>query len=456
MAKVYHSEIYGLRETKYNWLNKHSIKNVKWQKIYPRPEFYLFIPTDDKLANHYYSFPKITEIFPVNSVGIVTARDNFVIDFEKKELERRIKQFIDPKVDDEILKQTYGLSENQNWKIKEQREKLRKDLDWKDCITKILYRPFDERWILYHDEMVERTRKEVMKEMIEENQGICIGRQGSVIGSDLYDIVFITGRIVDLNLFRRGGELVFPLYIYVKSSAKKKAKFTQLFMFEPEEEYQAVLPNISKDIISLLCSNFRKPFYGPQHHIQKEKEKKQEANSKKIEKEGFGTKNIFYYIYAILYSNTYRAKYAEFLKIDFPRIPFTKDYKLFKKLGMLGEQLADLHLLKPASPAGGSEDLDKTISKFQGEGNNKVEKLKYETEKVWINKEQYFDGIKEEIWQYQIGGYQVCEKWLKDRKERTLTKDEILTYCKIVTALSKTIKLQNEIDKYYEKVEKTQ
>ncbi len=157
---------------------------------------------------------------------------------------------------------------------------------------------------------------------------------------------------------------------------------------------------------------------------------------------------IFYYIYAVLYSNTYRTKYSEFLKIDFPRVPFTKDYKLFIQIGKLGKQLADLHLLK-------SKDLDKTISKFQGKGNNKVEKPKYETEKVWINKEQYFDGIKEEVWQYQIGGYQVCEKWLKDRKERTLTLDEIKTYCKIVTSLSKTIDLQNEIDKYFEEVEKT-
>jgi len=445
MVKVYHSEIYGLRETKYDWLNKHNIKNVKWQKIVPFPEFYLFQTTNNKLLNHYSSFPKITEIFPVNSVGIVTARDKFVIDFDKKKLEQRMKQFIDPKVDNEIIKLTYGLTENQSWKIKEQREKLRMDLDWKDSINRFHYRPFDIRWIIFHDEMIERSRKDVMTHLLEENIGLCIGRQSSVIGSEEYDIVFVTETITDFNLFRRGGELVFPLYIYIKSSGKKKVKFTQLLMFEPEEEYVTILPNISKDIISSLSHAFRKPFYDPLYLVRKDEEG-EKVDPKKLE--GFASKNIFYYIYAVLYSNTYRTKYAEFLKIDFPRIPFTKNYKLFIQLGKLGKQLADLHLLK-------SKELDKSISQFPIEGSNKVEKPKYENEKVWINKEQYFDGIQEEIWQYQIGGYKVCDKWLKDRKGRTLILDEIKTYCKIVTSLSKTIELQKEIDKYFEEVEKS-
>jgi hypothetical protein len=92
---------------------------------------------------------------------------------------------------------------------------------------------------------------------------------------------------------------------------------------------------------------------------------------------------------------------------------------------------------------------------YSGKGSNEVEKLNYEYEKVWINKTQYFNNVKEEVWKYQIGGYQVCEKWLKDRKGRTLTFEEIQTYSKIVTALSKTIELQTEIDKHYASVEKS-
>src|SRR3989339_68810 len=171
-SKIFHSEIYGLREKKYQWLLKNDINSVKWRKAVPLPEFYLFYPSDNKLLNHYSSFPKITEIFPVNSVGVVTARDNFVIDFDKKKLERRIEEFRNPKINDDMIKQTYDLNENQSWKIKEQREKLRKDLDWKDSLARMQYRPFDVRWIFYHDDMIERTRKDVMLHMLEENQGI--------------------------------------------------------------------------------------------------------------------------------------------------------------------------------------------------------------------------------------------------------------------------------------------
>jgi predicted helicase len=418
---VFHREIFGLREEKYNFLNKHSIEKLKWNKIAPCPEFYLFIPTDNKLAEYYYSFYKITEIFPVNSVGIVTARDNFVIDFDKKELERRIRQFIDPGADDEILKLTYKLSENQSWKIKEQREKLRKDLDWKDSITKILYRPFDERWILYHDDMIERPRKEIMQNMLKNNISLCFMRQVST--SESYSQVLVSEHMVDNRTFFSSKGIIqqAPLYIIHQAEDKKKHSSIQLMVFEQEEKYKSRQPNINSKLFEELKKNFKKDIT---------------------------PEEIFYYIYAVLYSNSYRTKYAGFLKIDFPRVPFTKNYKLFIKLGKLGKELADLHLLK-------SYILDKAKSNFPKKGKNKVEKLIYKDEKVWINNEQYFDNMKEEVWEYQIGGYQVCEKWLKDRKGRSLTLEEIQTYSKIVTAITKTIELQKEIDKLYEKVEET-
>lgn len=194
-----------------------------------------------------------------------------------------------------------------------------------------------------------------------------------------------------------------------------------MMMFEPEVKYQSRQPNIKPELFTELKNNFKK-----------------EPTPEEI----------FYYIYAVLYSNTYRVKYAQFLKIDFPRIPFTKDYKLFIQLGKLGKKLADLHLLK-------SKELENIISRFPIAGSYKVIKPKYEDEKIWMNKEQFFNNVKEEVWKYQIGGYQVCEKWLKDRQGRTLTVEEIQTFCKIVTALTKTIELQIEVDKYYENVEKT-
>jgi len=158
--------------------------------------------------------------------------------------------------------------------------------------------------------------------------------------------------------------------------------------------------------------------------------------------------DIFYYLYSILYSNSYRSQYAEFLKTDFPRIPFTSNARLFKKIGELGKRLVDLHLLQ------GTEKINADV-RFQGKGSNRVENIGYDVSqnRVYVNPSQYFEGIEPEIWNYHIGGYQVCEKWLKDRKGRTLSLDEIKHYCKIITAIQRTIEVQNEIDEIYPEVE---
>ena len=419
---VLHSELFGLRDSKYDWLNKHSIKNVKWNKLEPNKEFYLFIPQDQKLQESYQSFLKLTEIFPVNGVGMTTARDEFVIDNDKKILMNRIRLFKESKLDDDSLHRFFNIRKKKGWDIRKAWQQLQ-DIPadkFNKLFVDIIYRPFENKTIFYHDALVWRTVKKIMSHMLEENIALCVGRQFSVIGSDNYDIVFVLDKIVDFNIYRRGGGLVLPLYLYPERKEKQKNPLMQMMIFEPETEYKTRQPNINKTLFDKLKSNFKK------------KGKPEE---------------IFYYVYAVLYSNTYRTKYAEFLKMDFPRIPFTNDYGLFIQLGKLGKQLAELHLLK-------SKKLDNPISKFPVRGNYKVEKPKYEDEKVWINKTQYYNNVKEEVWKYQVGGYQVCEKWLKDRKGRTLTHEEIQTYSKIITALSKTINLQSEIDKHYESVEK--
>ncbi len=150
----------------------------------------------------------------------------------------------------------------------------------------------------------------------------------------------------------------------------------------------------------------------------------------------------------MFYSNIYRETYADFLKIDFPRVPFTANYELFKGIAELGKQLADLHLLK--SPA-----LDLPVAKYQGSGtNDMIDKIVYkeEEQRIYINKEKYFEGVAPEVWNYHIGGYQVLHKYLKDRKNRTM--DDAPRYCRIITALTKTIELQQQIDEIYPEVEK--
>jgi len=158
---------------------------------------------------------------------------------------------------------------------------------------------------------------------------------------------------------------------------------------------------------------------------------------------------IFNYIYGIFYSNFYRTKYAEFLKMDFPRVPITINHELFTRLGGLGKKLIDLHLMK-------SKELKKPDAKFQGKGDNTVEKPIYDekTNRLYINKTQFFEGIEKNVWEYYIGGYQVLPKWLKYRKGMKLSLDDIKHYCKVVTALKRTIEIQKEIDEIYPAVEK--
>jgi predicted helicase len=423
--KVFHAECFGAREDKYIWLNKHDITTTKWKKINPKSEFYLFTPSDEGLLKQYQAYPKITDIFPVNSVGIVTSRDNFVVDFDRDALKRKIWQFRNKNLPDEIIRQTYGLKDKSNWKLRDARDSIIKDNNWEDSITKILYRPFDIQWILYHDAVIERSRKEVMQHMIQDNLALCVGRAGQVVGLEKpWNIVFCSHHIEDFNLFYRGGNVNFPLYLYIDSSKPKRKKALSTFMlFEPEASYIIKKPNISETLVeSIAAAHRRQP----------------------------SPEEIFFYVYAILFSNTYRIKYAEFLKIDFPKVPFTKDYKLFKKMSEYGNRLVDLHLLK-------SPELDSPIARFQGKGDNRVEKPKYDDNAglVYVNKTQHFEGIPPDVWAYQIGGYQVCDKWLKDRKERILSLDEIQTYCRIVTAIQKTVEIQKKIDEIYNAIDET-
>jgi len=452
--KVYYSDLWGLREEKYKWLDKEELSSTKFQSLDPTDPYYFFVPKEDKGWDSYQSFWKITDIFPVNSVGVVTSRDNFVIDFEKKPLEVRIRAFVDPSNDGEFLKSAYSLKEGSDWKIAEAREELRKDKNWEDHFTRVNYRPFDERYIFYHPTVIERGREEVMQHMSQANLALCVGRSGAVIGSKIWDIAFVSDSLVDLNLFRRGGEVVFPLYLY------QNREPAQLSLTDQEK---LDLP-------------------GTQHTLRTKWNKRLNVDPKiygKLEyqyKQTPRAEDLFSYIYAVLYSSEYRNKYEEFLKIDFPRVPFTKDHKLFQKLAALGKGLVDLHLIK-------SPGLTEPVAKFWGDGNGEVKLLDFkdgeETAKfvdievaaywpragekpdfnssgiVQINKKQFFGPVPKEVWEYYIGGYQVLNKWLKDRKGRILSSEEIKTYCKIVAALSKTIKIQKEIDKLYPEVEKS-
>ena len=405
MAKIYHAEIFGSREAKYSWLNKNDIKKVKWKKIEPKPKFYLFHPIDDRKYNTYNNFFSIKDTFYTGGTGIVTKRDKLAIQPTKELALQSAKDVLS--IPESALRSKYELpTDVRDWKYEWAKADIRTTGISINNVKLILYRPFDHRFIYYTGNsrgFIGWPVFEIMQHMFNENVGIICPRQFKELPGAFISETIIGHKTVsayDINS-------LFPLYLY--PSTDKKDLFS-------DHESGEKKPNIKQELFAELKTKYKKEVT---------------------------PEEIFYYIYAVLYSNTYRTKYAEFLKIDFPRIPFTSNYKLFIQLGKLGKQLADLHLLK-------SHELSKPISKFSGKGDNKVtQRPKYENEKVYINATQYFTNVKEEVWNYQIGGYQVCDKWLKDRKDRELSLDEIQTYCKIVTALSKTIEFQKKIDENY-------
>ena len=425
-AIVHHAECYGTSARKHEWLDAHGLGDTDWQQINPASPFYLFVPRDDVLEAEYRRFLSIpevfsvSEVFPVNSVGIVTARDRLTIHWSEQEAWDTVRAFLE--MDPELARQGYKLGQDtQEWKVTMAQKDLRDSGPTRENVVPILYRPFDIRRTYYTGRsrgFICRPRSEVMRHMLAgENLALCVGRQGQVVGAGEWNLIYCSQNIGDLNLFYRGGNVNFPLYLY------PTADRDDLFAQRESSERQ---PNLSPKLLAVLA----------------------EAHGQVPSPE-----DIFYYTYAILHAPAYREKYAEFLRIDFPRIPFTKDSALFSKLAALGARLVGLHLLK-------SPELDPPTCRFEGEGDPLVVRTKAQgffydptAQRAHISKTHYFGPVPPDVHAYRIGGYQVCDKWLKDRKDRRLTLDDIRTYCRMVTALGLTLAIQQELDMVYENVD---
>lgn len=404
-CKVFYQDVYGLRENKYDLLSKSDFHTTEWKPLSPVKPYYFFVEKDFSLQVNYDKFIPMAEVFDKSSSGVKTHRDHFVVGFTDEEIKQKMRTFVS-NLPDDLVAQSLDLKETTDFNIGTARESVKR-INWKEQIKPYSYRPFDNRSICYLSELIDRDRLDIMRNFFDVNLGLCLKRSRFIKVFD-FKHVFTVEHVLDLN-FLGDQSFLFPLYIYPTQDKKN------LFHSSVKEA------NIKPEIFKSLSGAYKK---------------------------NVSPEEIFYYIYAVLYSETYRTKYAEFLKIDFPRVPFTKDYQLFKKMSEYGNRLADLHLLK-------SPELDSPIARFQGKGDNRVKKLKHDNKAgiVYINKEQYFEGISQEAWSYQIGGYQVCDKWLKDRKDRVLSLDEIQTYCRIVTAIHKTIEIQKSIDQSYEDLE---
>lgn len=417
-AVVHHADLYGVRDEKHRWLDTHDITRTRWRKLAPRADAYLFVRRNDTAVHRYERYSRIADIFPVNSVGIVTSRDGIVFDVDQAAIKRRIRQFVDTALTDEMLKTAYLVEENRTWSLRSAREFLRQDDGWEDRFVRCLYRPFDTRWLFYHPAMIERGRFDVMRHMLAgPNLALILPKRVEHVGS--WQHAFVSAHVSDhVAVSLKTIDYHFPLYLY------PDARKPDLFMVR---EVSGPRPNLSPKVVAALTEA-----YG--------KEPSPEA--------------IFHYVYAVLYAPAYREKYAEFLRMDFPRVPFAADAKLFKKLAVLGARLSGLHRLTSA-------ELDPPACRFQGDGDGHVGKgktigLRYEAaqRRLYINPTQFFAPVPESVWSYRVGGYQVCEKWLKDRQERRLALEDIRDYCRMVTAVGLTLNIQKEIDALYPEVEK--
>lgn len=443
-AKIYHHERFGLRKDKYEWLEKKSVKSTEWQEIKPIKPFYLFNPQDTELLSKYNEYWKATDIMPTNVLGFQTHRDSFAIAFDRDVLTVRIKAVLDSRLSDQQLLQKYDLKESSGWQVANTRDKLRKKKDWKSRLIKCLYRPFDERYCYFSKVVIDRPRKK-LKDHVAGKENICIGlgRQGLAVNDPIWYLVSISRFPVDANIFRRGGINVFPLYLYPTE------KQQGLFGEEKGLGKDGRRANLSDEFIDQLKAKVKLEYLPDgRGSLVKDKEIAASSSTPRNDKGTFGPEDVLAYIYGVLHSPAYRKRYAEFLKIDFPRIPLPDGRVMFRKFAETGFELMGLHLME----ADVLEDMD-SQPVYPVEGSNEVEKGypsyvadadKQGKERVYINKDQYFEGVRPDVWEFHIGGYQVCNKWLKDRRGRTLSYDDIEHYKKITVALAETIDLMQK------------
>ena len=415
LGQVFHYDLFGKREFKYDFLVDNTLKSVQYQKLDNVPPHYFLTPKDFDEQKTYSKGFHLLELFLENSLGVLSKNDDVTISFDKSTLKKRIENFTSLSAIE--VKETYNIKDDsRDWILSKAIQDLKENYK-EENYKQIAYRPFDNRWTFFSGVpkgFFAYSQNRIMKNLKSGNNlALISGRQGQAVGNMQWNLSFITNTISDQNIYYRGGGSVFPLYINHETNGQQSINQTN-----------KRTPNLNPEVIKQLSNIFGLTF----------------TIEKETTESTFAPIDILDYIYAVLHSPTYREKYKEFLKIDFPKIPYPKDKETFWQLVKLGGELRQIHLLE-------SPIVEKRITTYPQAGNNEVVKINFENGKVWINSEQYFDGVPQIAWDFYIGGYQPAQKWLKDRKGRELSFEDILHYQKIIVALAETDRLMKEIDK---------
>lgn len=427
LGKVFHHDLYGMRESKYDFLLDNTLKSVPYKELITSHPNFFFTSKDFSEGKTYSMGFLIPELFPLNSLGLLTKRDSLAVDFDPNTLQDKIAYFLDEKrpVDEVCKRFNLVIKDKDKWDANLTRYNVSKS-NIMEQIRKVQYRPFDNRSVFYNPYFVARPNTKVLSHFIKDNNGLIICRQGQAVGGDEWNVVFACKYLTDQNIYRRGGGTIFPLYCYPETNSQTTI-----------EDQSERIPNLNMGIVAEIENRLALSF----------------TIEKEIKDNTFAPIDILDYVYAVLHSPTYREKYKEFLKIDFPRVPYPTDANTFWQLVKLGGEIRQFHLLE--SPV-----VENYITQYPVNGDNAVTRkmsktspgfeltrAEEKTGKVWINDQQYFDNVPEVAWKFSIGGYQPAQKWLKDRSGRELEFDDILHYQKIIVALIETDRLMKEIDK---------
>jgi hypothetical protein len=423
----------GKREIKYEFLQNASISEVSWKQIDYSAPYRFFVPKDFNLDSSYNKGFRVDELLLLSSNGIETKCDSLSIHFNKQSLNIVIDDF--KREDINFLKLKYKEKEDSSgWNFQKAKESILTDVFYQ---RKLQYRPFDYRETIVTRRsggFIGRSRFEVMKHFLYPNIGLIIPRQTSQV----YRHSFITNKIIEGNITASaklfGTGCLFPLYLYPDTNAQQTI-----------DQQTERTPNLNPAIVLQIADMLGMTF------TNEKDTSTSSVSGSAIEPVEMAPIDLLDYIYAVLHSPTYREKYKEFLKIDFPRVPYPKDAATFWQLVKLGGEIRKIHLLE--SPV-----VEQYITQYPVDGDNEVGKVRFEgldltgfknlsgLGRVYINDTQYFDNVPETAWNFYIGGYQPAQKWLKDRKGRKLEFDDIMHYQKIIVALTETERLMKEID----------
>jgi predicted helicase len=442
LATVRYADLWGEREGKYQVLSENDVETLDWEPLEPVAPHYFWVPKDFDLQDEYEPGWGADDIFQSYSTGFETGRDSELIAFDREEIVCLFENLADPDISNSAIVSRYNIKDTSGWPVSRRRSDLMVEGVDERFVRLVSYRPFDKRFTYYHD-FLRRAQFANLKHLCYPNIALITSR--IIKGEDPRHVSVSTDPVEKIFLSSKtsNNAYIFPLYLYPDEDAATLFDETDTSPWEPDPAHGNRVPNLSKAFVDEFADKLGLVF---------DDHKTDNAPS-----DVFGPRDILAYIYAIFHSPTYRERYAEFLKIDFPRVPLTSDVDLFWHLVALGDELIQLHLMEHPK-------LDDTFTSFPVSGSDRVKRYggfpKFipagesrtktgdvaQKNRVYINLDQYFTGVPKDVWEFEVGGYQVLHKWLKDRKDRVLSYDEMEHYQKIVVALQETMRLMDEID----------